>query len=308
MDSLIQWGLAVVQWVQTFRNPIFDQFFLTLNVLGDEQFYILFLPILYWCLHKSLGIRLSFLFLVAMYLNQCLKDFFAAPRPYQVDSQLYAPIKQPGYGIPSAHAQSTTTVWGYIATQLRRPFWWGLAIAIPVLVSIGRLYLGDHFPQDVLAGAVLGIVGLAAYILLEPRITAWLKQQTLGIKLALAFIIPVIFAVLHLTDDTGTIIGTLLGFYVGLVLEEEWIRFNAHTVWWNQVLKFLVGMAIILGLRFGLKAIFPVAAIFDLLRYTIIGVWIGLGAPWLFVTVQWAKREPSPTTAPTALNEAHSLP
>lgn len=290
MDNLIQWGLAVVLWIQTFRNPLLDQFFLTINVLGDEQFYVLFLPLLFWCLHKPIGMRIGFLFLVGLYVNQVLKNFFAAPRPYQVDSNVYAPVKYSGYGIPSSHAQSTTMVWGYIATQLRKPIWWALAIGIPLLVSVGRMYLGDHFPQDVLLGIVLGIVAIVLFNLLEPRTSAWLGQQTLGVKLALALLVPLVLAALHLTRDTAVMLGTLLGFYAGLVFEEERIRFDAHARWWKQILKFVLGIAVVLGLRFGLKAIFPEGAIFDFIRYATIGLWIGLGAPWVFVIARLAKR------------------
>lgn len=308
MENLVQWGLGVVQWIQTFRNPLFDQFFLTINVLGDQDFYILFLPVLFWCLHKALGMRLCFLFLFSMYVNQFLKDIFAAPRPYQVDSNLYAPIKQPGYGIPSGHAQGTTTVWGYIGTYLKKPIWWALAIGIPLFVSLGRMYLGDHFPQDVLLGLALGILMVLVFNLVEPRATPWLKKQSVGIQLALAMLVPLTLAVLHLTKDTAVIAGTLLGFYAGLVFEQRHIRFDAHARWWMQIVKFALGIAIVVGIRFGLKAILPETEVFDLLRYAVIGLWISLGAPWLFVTARLAKQEGKPIVPPTGDGEPQNLP
>ena len=290
MNDLIQWGLGVVLWIQTFRNPLFDQFFLTINFLGDEEFYLLFLPVLFWCLHKTLGMRMGVLFLSSFYANQFLKDLFAAPRPYQVNDKLYAPVKYTGYGIPSGHAQGTTTVWGYLATQLGASLWWVLAIAIPLLVSIGRMYLGDHFPQDVIAGLGIGVVFVAAYAILEPRVAPMVVRQSLAMKIALVVIVSFALTLLHLTMDTAVIIGTFLGFYVSLVLEEEWLRFDARAVWWKHLLKLAIGLAVTFGLRLGLKAIFPATEVFNLLRYTIIGVWIGIGAPWLFVTARLAVR------------------
>jgi membrane-associated phospholipid phosphatase len=177
MNELVHWGLGIVQWIQTFRNPLFDQFFLTINFLGNEEFYLSFLPLLFWCIHKPLGIRLGVLFLFSFFTNQWLKDLFAAPRPYQIDSKLYAPVQQAGYGIPSGHAQRTATTWGYIATQFQRPLWWALAVAIPLLLSIGRMYLGNHFPQDVVAGLVLGLIFVAVYAAIEPAASAWLRRN-----------------------------------------------------------------------------------------------------------------------------------
>ncbi|MBI4788001.1 MAG: phosphatase PAP2 family protein [Chloroflexi bacterium] len=301
MNDLIQWGLAVVLWVQTFRNPLFDQFFLTINFLGDEEFYLMFLPVVFWCLHKTLGMRMGVLFLLSFYANQWLKDLFTAPRPHQVSDKLYAPVKYSGYGIPSGHAQGTATVWGYLATQLRKPLWWILALGIPLLISVGRMYMGDHFPQDVIAGLVIGVALVTAYAVLEPRVAPWVVAQSLAIKIALVVIVSLALAFLHLTVDTAVLIGTFLGFYGSVALEEDRLRFDAHAIWWKQLVKLAIGLAVVFGLRLGLKAIFPVNEWFNLLRYAIIGVWIGLGAPWVFVMARLAghgKREP---TAPAQI-------
>lgn len=290
MDGLIQWGLEVVRWVQTFRNPIWDEFFGRINFLGEEEFYILFLPLLFWCLHKTLGMRLGAVLLFSTYVNQSLKDFFAAPRPYQVDSKLYAPFKTMGYGIPSGHSQGTATFWGYLATQLKTRAWWVLAIALPFFVGIGRMYLGDHFPQDVLLGWTVGIVIVAVYAMFQPRVGAWLGKQSLRTQIALAIILPLALLALHFTSDTAKSVGVLIGFYAGLPIEERWIRFDARAVWWKQIAKFALGLAILLALRFGLKAIFPEQTLFDFIRYAAMGLWVSLGAPWVFVAARLAHR------------------
>jgi len=289
MDGLIQWGLGIVQMIQTFRNPVFDAFFLTINFLGEEEFYILCLPLIFWCLHKALGMRLGAVLVFSTYLNQSLKDFFAAPRPYQVDSKLYAPLKTAGYGIPSGHSQGTVTFWGYLATQLKTRLWWALAIAIPLFVGIGRMYLGDHFPQDVLLGWALGIVIVAAYAIYQPRVGEWIGKQSFAMQIALAIILPLAFAAFHFTSDTAKSAGVLLGFYAGLPIEEKFIRFDARTDWLKQIIKFVIGLAVLLALRFGLKAIFPEQALFDLVRYTAMGLWVSIGAPWVFVSARLAK-------------------
>ncbi|MBI5035152.1 MAG: phosphatase PAP2 family protein [Chloroflexi bacterium] len=289
MDGLVQWGLEIVRWIQTFRNPVFDQFFLSINFLGDEEFYLLFFPIVFWCFSKMLGKRFGVLFLLSLYVNQFLKDLFAAPRPYQVDSKLYAPAKYTGYGIPSSHAQGTLTVWGYLATQIKSPVWWIIAVTIPLCVGIGRMYLGDHFPQDVLLGWALGIVFVAVYVVLQTRVGDWLGQQSMQMKLVIAVIVPIILAFLHFTLDTATLLGTMLGFYVGLILEERWIGFDTKTVWWKQVIKLVIGLAVTLGLRFSLKAILPPIEISNFVRYGVIGLWISLGAPWVFVKGKLAE-------------------
>lgn len=287
MDGLIQWGLGIVQWIQTFRNPLFDAFFQTINFLGEEDFYVLFLPLLFWCLHKTLGMRLGAVLVFSTYVNQSLKDLFAAPRPHDFPN-VWSPFKTAGYGIPSGHAQGTATFWGYVATQLKTRAWWTLAVVIPLLVGIGRMYLGDHFPQDVLAGWALGIVIVAAYALYQPRVGAWLSAQSLARQIALGAVIPLALFALHATNDTAKSAGVLLGFYACLPLEARFVRFDARATWLKQIVKFALGLAVLLALRFGLKAIFPEQAVFDLLRYALMGAWVSVGAPWVFVKAKLA--------------------
>lgn len=289
MNELIQWGLGVVQWIQTFRSPAFDGFFSTINFLGEEDFYVLFLPLIFWCLHKALGIRLGAVLLFAMYLNQFLKDLFATPRPHQYPN-VWSPFKTAGYGIPSGHTQGTTVFWGYVGTQLQTRLWWTLALVLPFFVGIGRMYLGDHFPQDVLVGWALGLALVAAYAIFQPRVGEWIGKQSLTLQLALAIVIPLALVALHFTADTAKSAGVLLGFYVALPLEKKWLGFATRAAWWKQIVKFALGMAVLLALRFGLKAIFPEQAFFDLLRYALMGVWVGVGAPWVFVMARLAQR------------------
>lgn len=289
MNDLIQWGLAVVQWIQTFRNPVFDLFFETINFLGEEDFYILCLPLLFWCLHKTLGVRLGVILMCSTYANQLLKDFFLAPRPYQVDGKLYAPFKTVGYGIPSWHSQGTVTFWGFLATQLKTRAGWISALAIPFFVGIGRMYLGDHFPQDVVLGWALGIVIVAAYAWILPRAGEWIGAQSLAMQIAIAIIAPLGLFALHPTLNIAKATGVLLGFYAGVPIEARWIRFDARATWVKQVIKFAIGLAVLLALRFGLKALFPQdVALFDFIRYATMGLWVSIGAPFVFVRARLA--------------------
>lgn len=238
-----------------------------------------------------MGYRLAFLFLFSEWTNQALKTWFAAPRPHDVDPKLYAPIKTTGYGIPSGHTQGTVVTWGNLATQLKSALWWTLAIVIPLFVGIGRMYLGDHFPQDVIAGALIGIVLVAGYAWLQPRAATWLNARaSFALRLVLAAMVPLALAIIYLgTAAVG--LGAMLGFLVGLVLEERYVRFSPRAVWWKQALKLAIGLAIALGLRLGLKPLLGDAAMMTMLRYAVIGLWMALGAPWVFVIAKLAGHE-----------------
>ncbi len=290
MPDLIAWGLAGVQWVQTFRNPFFDNFFFAINLLGETNFYVATIPLLYWCIHKQIGRRYGLLIISSMYLNLSLKDFFAQPRPYQVDPNLYVPYKEPRFGIPSFHAHGTTVTWGYLATQFKTRGWWALAVAIPLLVSIGRMYVGVHFPQDAIAGVAIGLGSFVAYAAFEPRVGEWLNTRaSLAIKVAIAIIVPFALAAIHLTSDTGAAAGTLLGISVGFALEEEFVRFDTPGAVWKQVAKIAIGFIVLLALQESIKVFLPDAGANNFVRYASVGLWLALGAPWVFVRTRLAQ-------------------
>ncbi len=308
MDPLIQWGLLIVQWIQTFRTPVLDAFFRAVSFLGEENFYILFFPVVYWCLHKRIGSRLAVLFLSSAYANAFFKNMFAAPRPHQVDPSLYAPLKTSGYGIPSGHTQAAVAIWGYIATQLRTRFWWAVACVLPILVGFSRIYLGDHFPQDVIAGALIGTIFLALYVALEPRVSPWFATHTtLWTRLVTAIAVPLVLAALYL-KDAGVVLGTLWGVMIGLVLESEWIRFDHRAPPVKQIVKLVIGVGMALGLRFGLKAILPAGDISNFFRYGVIGFWVTFGAPWIFVKTRLAEQliHPSPVISHSPIVDLES--
>jgi hypothetical protein len=198
------------------------------------------------------------------------------------------------YGLPSGHSQSAVVVWGIIASYVRKWWAWAVAIALMVLIGFSRIYLGVHFPTDVFGGWALGVVLLALYILLVPRVEAWLRSVGLAVRLALVAVIPPVIALIHSSDDALAAMGVFFGAGVGIVLTGEWVHFDAAGPLWQRVVRFLLGAAILLALRIGLKAVFPekeetLYEVLRFVRYAVVGLWAGLGAPWLFVKLRLAE-------------------
>jgi len=89
--SLIPWGTEVILWVQSFSNPFLDTLLTAATLLGEEEFYLIFLPLIYWCFNKRTGIRLAYAFLLSSYLNLFIKDLFGIPRPDDPPHKVLAP-------------------------------------------------------------------------------------------------------------------------------------------------------------------------------------------------------------------------
>ncbi|MGH2425414.1 MAG: hypothetical protein ACRDF1_03900 [bacterium] len=62
MESLWQWGIALIVAVQSTGGERLDAVFRAISFLGDEQFYLVFFPLLLWCVDARLGFRLAVIF------------------------------------------------------------------------------------------------------------------------------------------------------------------------------------------------------------------------------------------------------
>jgi hypothetical protein len=79
--EVFTWGIEFNVWLQTFSNPFLDALFKAITFMGNEEFYLILLPLVYWCFDKRIGVRLTFLYLLGAYINTGLKDLFGAPLP-----------------------------------------------------------------------------------------------------------------------------------------------------------------------------------------------------------------------------------
>lgn len=295
MENLLDWGVNVVLWFQKF-SPTFDLFFKCLTFLGNEEFFLLFLPIIYWCVDRRAGARLLFLFLFSAYINSAAKVLANQPRPFNYDLRVKKIVPAGGGGFPSGHTQSAVVLWGYLAYHFRKKRIWILAGILIIGTPLSRIYLGVHFPTDIFGGYVIGVLLLFLFIKVEPLVKKWLSQRGLIWQLGMAVCVPTILIGISPEGDPSCLIAgsTLMGFATGMVLERRWVRFSAVGIWWKRVLRYLLGIAVLFGLWIGLRLGFhnlePIS-LFRVIRYTLVGLWSGLGSPWIFTRLNLAETE-----------------
>ena len=306
---LYQWvvdGEALIRQVQQLRSPWLDAYFRFATFLGNEEFFLLFMPLLYWSIHKAFGRQLAYLLMLSTYLNTFVKGLFRLPRPPQ-ELRLVA---QDGYGLPSGHAMNAVTVWGYTACRWRQ--WggarWLLAGLLVLSIGLSRIYLGVHYPADVLTGWLLGLLLLLAWLRAEPGLAAWASRRTAGQVLAFSLLLALAMLFLHPGDtdgypsrSAGTIAGTLLGLNVGFFYEPRRVGFQVTGSWIQRLGRLLVGGAVTLvfylGLRilFGLLPVDPMTgALLRLVRYAFTGCAVAWWGPAAFVRLGLAEGKHRP--------------
>ena len=288
-------------------------FWKTLSFFGSEEWYLLIMPALLWCVDARLGLRVGAMFLLSANLNGALKLFFHAPRPGWVYWN-YAPINAPefSFGFPSGHAQNAVAVWGVLAAKTKTRLAWGAALLLCALIGLSRLILQVHFRGDVFGGWIIGALLLGAFLKLEKPIGNWLKKldfvQQMGMFGATSFMfaglnmflnyklqtlqIPRFYdpkfdtnaiCILNLSSALKTS-GALFGFLVGAC----WMLKNGGYVdGGNKILRYVIGLIGVAIFWFGLGKILPrgedlVSLGAAYMRYALVGFWISAGAPLIF--------------------------
>jgi membrane-associated phospholipid phosphatase len=168
MHGILDWGVNVVLWLQRF-SPALDLPFKAFTFLGEEEFLILFIPFVFWCLDRRSGARLAFLFLFSAFVASVIKVLTAEPRPFLYDARVQKLFEAGGYGFPSQHTQSTLVVWGFLAITFKRAWLWVLAGILVVFVPLSRIYLGVHYPSDVLGSLTFAALWLLVVFVIRDR-------------------------------------------------------------------------------------------------------------------------------------------
>ncbi len=302
MTDLNSLGIAFVLWAQSLYPPL-DSVFKTINFLQTEDFFLIALPIVWWCIDKRTGASLALLFLLSDYSVRLLKGVTNVTRPYDAQPRIRNLDPQADLSFPSAGAMDTTIFWVYLAALLRSRLMWIFAVVLVVVMSFTRVYLGAHYPTDVLVSVVLGAAIIA--FALGGRVADRAAASPRAAQWLLAVGVPLALALIRLNHETAVTLGALLGFGVGLILEAECVRFQPRNGIAKQVAKGLIGLAVGLGIRLALKPLLPEGDLFTMMRYAVIGLWMGVGAPWAFVALCLAEtttREPTPAEPSQAVS------
>lgn len=294
MEAVWQWGLEFIRGVQQVHGPALDAAVRAVTLLGGKESFLILVPLILWCVDFAVGVRLAVVLLLSAFVNVGLKGLFAHPRPFELDPAVKL-CDASGFDLPSGHAQSAVVAWGTIAASFRRTWLWVLGVLLAALIGFSRVYLGVHFPTSVLAGWAVGAVLVRAYFSLEPHVAGWLKRVGLAGQLALAIAVPAVLLWLYPTQDAVSAMGALMGSGVGVALTRRLAPFTVSGPLRQRALRFLVGAMGTLILFLGLRLVFPAEGeplylSMRCLRYAAVGLWAGLGAPWLFLRLGLASR------------------
>lgn len=152
---------AIYDLVFGLRNSFFDIFFTTITKLGNTTTIIILGVILLIILPKKEKWQMTTSILSTAGINYIIKNIIQRPRPNHLRL-----IKQGGYSYPSGHTMISIAVYGlllyYIQTKVEnKTEKWIISIilgTIILLIGISRIYVGVHYPSDIIGGYILSLI------------------------------------------------------------------------------------------------------------------------------------------------------
>jgi len=308
MEAILRWGLDFIRLLQSGANPPLTVCMRIITELGSPVVYIILLPIIYWCIDEKKCLHLGIMILISVWLNIVLKFVFDQPRPF---FEAYDPsvgiIHERMGGFPSGHAQNSLVMWMIIASWGKQKRFYGIAALFCLLIGFSRVYLGVHFPTDILGGWLIGAKLLAVYFLVNKRVEALLAAHSPRVGLiacaALAFVMILYRPSVELLILSAAVLGLGTGYY----LCKFHIGFTASALsgkvglagvfkYVTLVVRFLLGITVVV-LLFVLTEKIMVRLnssgnyqLFTFLRFALLALWISAGAPWLFRFLRLADK------------------
>jgi membrane-associated phospholipid phosphatase len=318
MDSIWIFEINIIQFLQSI-GAWFETIMGFITLLGDEEFYLLVMPLLYWCINATLGFRIGAMLVISSSVANAFKIAFHTPRPYwlKLDAKgVEALSTETSFGFPSGHSTNAAGIWGLFAASVRQRWFSILMILIIFLIGLSRIVLGVHFISDVLGGWLLGAILLILFIKLEEPIKRWVSSLDLKQKIfvsafsSLLLLLPTLIAQRFLygwtvpaewIKNTGyeldpflslstyKVAGTWLGFAIGF----SWLHhkiggYVADGTLVQRVIRYLIGLVGVMLFWYGLNYVFPdstdqLGLSLRYLRYALVGLWISALAPLIFI-------------------------
>lgn len=204
------------------RTPLLDDFFRFLNYFDTYYFTLFLIPILWIGISYRWGLRIFYLMVTNILVNGALKILVGWPRP-STDCPAVGLFHFDSGGFPSGAAQTAFLLGGLLIYRFKTKAAWALGLFYILIMSFSRLYLGVHYPIDVLGGWIVGSLLLVSYIRSIDRIEHFFATHGFFHGIALGIGIPLF--ILWITNGVGVAAQMMLaiGIAAGAVIA---LRFN----------------------------------------------------------------------------------
>ena len=177
-----QFEISILLWIQENLRGALDGFWVFITHLGDGGYLWIAIGIalLFFKKTRPVGISVLLALLINLFItNIGLKNIIARPRPFNVNPELITLIKHPSsFSFPSGHTSGSLTaamvLYHLMPKKIGVP-----AVVLATMIAFSRMYVGVHYPTDVLGGIAVAMVAstVAIVIVRFAKEKLWQKQK-----------------------------------------------------------------------------------------------------------------------------------
>ena len=254
---------AILQALEKIRCPFLDVFFGIFTALGEELIVAGIIAVIYICFSKRIGEQALVTVMTASCFTTGIKSAVRRTRPYaagtvsrvDIDNVLVSTADlDADMSFPSGHATATSGFFATLAIRIRKPLVIALSAVFVFLVILSRLYLGVHYPTDVLTGLAIGTACAFAWNFVYYKWYGARLYVYLGIAL---LTVPLLFIPKTATHSMFQISAITLATAAGLWIEDKFIKFEDTENWLHRLFRLLIIGAVAAILFFPLHFLLP---------------------------------------------------
>ena len=282
--------LQFLKWLESVRTGFLTALFEGITILGEETLIILLVVALWFAVDSRLARKVFFVTIFSTGLNGIVKNIAQVPRPFDKG---VLPVRQEtatGFSFPSGHTQNFATCSTLFAIKFKKRWLTCLVALFIGLVAFSRLYLGVHYPSDVIVGVVLGVV----MAFLGNYLFEFVKDEKKLYLMLLIIFTPFIAYFLIVADehfaDFFKVFGMMGGLTFVAFLQEKCEPISYDVPWWKKLIRIVIGVAIAFIFKEALKILkmggVHVDLVLDAVRYFAVVFAVGYLCPLFFKIIK----------------------